>query len=292
MFIFDETSADMSFMKNALTIDVEEFFQVHALTKAVKVEEWDGFAGSVEENTAVILEILERKRVKATFFCLGWIAERHNGLIKRLSDCGHEIASHGYAHQVIYSQTPESFREDVSKSKDIIEGITGRPVLGYRAPTYSITEKTLWALDILEELGFVYDSSIFPVHHDNYGIPSAPRFPYRIEDRKIAEFPISTVKLGSLNFPIAGGGYFRLFPYLLTKMGLKSVEREGMPFIFYLHPWEFNPDTPKVAGLSALSRFRTYVNLARTKPRFERLVSDFEFDTVSGVLGDLGLIGP
>jgi polysaccharide deacetylase family protein (PEP-CTERM system associated) len=277
-------------MKNALTIDVEEFFQVHALSGAVQISKWDEFPSSINENTSIILDILERKNTNATFFCLGWIAERNRQLIKRISDSGHEIASHGYAHQVIYSQDRQTFKEDVKKSKSIIEDITGKPVLGYRAPTYSITDKTLWALDVLQELDFKYDSSIFPVHHDNYGIPDAPRFPYRIEGSSLAEFPISTVKLGGLNFPIAGGGYFRLFPYLLTKLGLKSVESQGQPFIFYLHPWEFNPDTPKVEGLSALSRFRTYVNLARTKPRFEKLVTDFEFTTAYDVLNGLGLL--
>jgi polysaccharide deacetylase family protein (PEP-CTERM system associated) len=276
-------------MKNALTIDVEELFQVHALSNVIKVQDWDGFASGIESNTSIILELLEKKNTKATFFCLGWIAERHRSMVRRISESGHEVASHGYAHQVIYSQTPEAFRDDVSRSKRIIEDITGRPVLGYRAPTYSITEKTLWALEILEALGFAYDSSIFPVHHDNYGIPSAPRFPYRIEGRKLVEYPISTVRIGKLNFPVAGGGYFRLFPYWLTRIGLKAIERENRPFIFYLHPWEFNPDTPRVAGLSALSRFRTYVNLSKTQGRFEQLLEDFRFASVSDVLEDAGL---
>jgi polysaccharide deacetylase family protein (PEP-CTERM system associated) len=277
-------------MKNALTIDVEEYFQVHALSNVIKVQDWDEFASGIESNTSIILELLNQNNTKATFFCLGWIAQRHRSLIRCISECGHEVASHGYSHQVIYSQTPEVFREDVSKSKKIIEDIIGRPVLGYRAPTYSITEKTLWALDILEELGFAYDSSIFPVHHDNYGIPSAPRFPYHIEGRNLTEFPISTFRIGKFNFPIAGGGYFRLFPYMLTKLGLKSIEREGKPFIFYLHPWEFNPDTPRVGGQSALSRFRTYVNLSGTRDRFKRLISDFNFETAASVLKESGFI--
>ena len=279
----------MFYMKNALTIDVEEFFQVHALSNVIKVQDWDGFASDIESNTSIILELLNKKNTKATFFCLGWIAQRHKSLIRRISESGHEVASHGYSHQVIYSQTPEVFKDDVLKSKKIIEDIIGRPVLGYRAPTYSITEKTLWALEILEELGFAYDSSIFPVHHDNYGIPSAPRFPYLIEGRNLAEFPISTVRIGKLNFPIAGGGYFRLFPYVITRLGLKSIEREGKFFIFYLHPWEFNPDTPRMAGLSALSMFRTYVNLSKTQSRFEQLLTDFGFASASDVLEEAGL---
>jgi polysaccharide deacetylase family protein (PEP-CTERM system associated) len=277
-------------MMNALTIDVEEIFQVHALSDVVKVGDWDVFASSVESNTSIILDLLKENDTKATFFCLGWIARRHGSLIKRICDDGHEIACHGYSHQVIYNQTPDAFRKDVAESKKIIEDITGKPVLGYRAPTYSVTVKTLWALDILDELGFAYDSSIFPVHHDNYGIPSAPRFPYLIEGRDLAEFPISTMKLGNINFPIAGGGYFRLLPYMLTRLGLKSVEREGKPFIFYIHPWEFNPDSLKVGGLSALSNFRTYINLSKTQGRFSKLISDFSFTTASDVLAGMNLI--
>jgi polysaccharide deacetylase family protein (PEP-CTERM system associated) len=288
--IIPPLSSDRIYMKNALTIDVEEFFQVHALSNVIKVQDWEEVTSSVESNTSVILDLLNQNNIKATFFCLGWIAERNKSLIRCISESGHEVASHGYAHQVIYSQTPEIFREDVSKSKKIIEDIIGRPVLGYRAPTYSITQKTFWALDILEQLGFTYDSSIFPVHHDNYGIPSAPRFPYRIKGSKLVEFPISTFRLGKLNFPVAGGGYFRLFPYLLTKLGLKTIEREARPFVFYIHPWEFNPDTPKVAGLSALSWFRTYVNLSKTMQRFRRLISDFPFSTVQAVLTEINLL--
>ncbi len=277
-------------MKNALTIDVEDFYQVHALSNVIKVQDWDGFVPGVESNTSIILDLLKQSNIKATFFCLGWIAERNKPLIRRISECGHEIASHGYSHQVICSQTPQVFRDDVSKSKKIIEDITGGPVFGYRAPTYSITEKTLWALDILEELGFAYDSSIFPVHHDNYGIPSAKRFPYRIEGKNLAEFPISTLRFCKLNFPIAGGGYFRLLPYMLTKRGLESVEREGNPFVFYIHPWEFNPDTQRVNGLSALSLFRTYVNLSKTEGRFRKLIADFDFTTALEVLIEMGLV--
>jgi polysaccharide deacetylase family protein (PEP-CTERM system associated) len=277
-------------MKNALTIDVEEIFQVHALSRVIKIEDWDGLASSIESNTSIILNLLNQNNTKATFFCLGWIAQRHGSLIKRICKDGHEIACHGYSHQVIYKQNLDAFREDVAKSKKIIEDITGKPVLGYRAPTYSVTEKTLWALDILEELGFTYDSSIFPVYHDNYGIPSAPRFPYRIEGKNLVEFPISTFKLGKLNLPVAGGGYFRLFPYMLTRLGLKAVEREGKPFVFYIHPWEFNPYTLRVTGLSLLSGFRTYINLSKTRDRFRRLLSDFNFTTAASVLKESGLI--
>ncbi len=277
-------------MRHALTIDVEEFFQVHALSRVVSMDTWDAYPSSVEESAELILNLLEARGVKATFFCLGWIAERHPGLIRRIHRAGHEIASHGYAHTVIYDQEPAVFRADTSKAKSILEDITGEAVLGYRAPTYSITRRTLWALDILEELGYRYDSSIFPIRHDNYGIPSAPRFPHRLSPRRLVEFPISTVRFGSVNLPIAGGGYFRLLPYPVTRQGLRRIAGQGHPFIFYVHPWEFNPGIPRVASLSALSRFRTYVGLSRTQARFQRLLADFPFTTASNVLADLGLL--
>ncbi|HQP30471.1 MAG TPA: DUF3473 domain-containing protein [Deltaproteobacteria bacterium] len=277
-------------MRHALTIDVEEFFQVHALSRVVSMDTWDAYPSSVEESAELILNLLEARGVKATFFCLGWIAERHPGLIRRIHRAGHEIASHGYAHTVIYDQEPAVFRADTSKAKSILEDITGEAVLGYRAPTYSITRRTLWALDILEELEYRYDSSIFPIRHDNYGIPSAPRFPHRLSPRRLVEFPISTVRFGSVNLPIAGGGYFRLLPYPVTRQGLRRIAGQGHPFIFYVHPWEFNPGIPRVASLSALSRFRTYVGLSRTQARFQRLLADFPFTTASNVLADLGLL--
>lgn len=277
-------------MRHALTIDVEEFFQVHALSRVVAMDDWETYPSSVAECTELILNILEAGEVKATFFCLGWIAERHPDLIRRIHRAGHEIASHGYAHKVIYDQEPAVFKADTSRAKSILEDITGEPVLGYRAPTYSITRRTLWALDILEELGYRYDSSIFPIRHDNYGIPDAPRFPHRLSPRRLVEFPISTVRLGFANLPIAGGGYFRLLPYPVTRQGLKSIAAQGHPFIFYVHPWEFNPAIPRVASLSALSRFRTYVGLARTQTRFQRLIADFPFTTAAQVLADLGLL--
>jgi len=277
-------------MQNALTIDVEEFFQVHALSGVVAMDAWETYPSSVTESTGLILNLLDAKGIKATFFCLGWVAERHPDLIRRIHRAGHEIASHGYAHKVIYAQEPAGFKADTAKAKAILEDITGEPVLGYRAPTYSITRQTLWALDILEELGYRYDSSIFPIRHDNYGIPDAPRFPHRLGPRRMVEFPISTVRIGPVNLPIAGGGYFRLLPYPVTRQGLKTIAGHGHPFIFYVHPWEFNPAIPRVASLSALSRFRTYVGLSKTQQRFQRLITDFPFTTASNVLADLGLI--
>jgi len=277
-------------MNNALSIDLEEYFQIHALSGLIDPETWTEFPPSVEENTMRILDLLEERQIKTTFFCLGWIARHHKDVIRRIHRMGHEIASHGYAHQVIYSQDRDNFRQDVSSAKNILEDIIGEAVIGYRAPTYSITHETLWALDILEDLGFIYDSSIFPIYHDNYGIPDAPRFPYRIPGSSLVEFPISTLKLGAINIPIAGGGYFRLLPYVLTRLGLKALSSHNRPFVFYIHPWELNPDTPRVEGMDLRSRFRTYIGIRRSFDRFSRLLDDFPFAPVKVVLSELGLL--
>ena len=277
-------------MRHALSIDLEEFFQIHALSDVIAPESWGTFSPLVEQNTNKILAVLQSRGVVATFFCLGWVARRHPDLIRHIHSLGHEIACHGYSHQVIYNQDRQSFREDVEKAKKILEDIIGEQVIGYRAPTYSITKKTLWALEILEELGFRYDSSIFPIFHDNYGIPDAPRLPHKIPGRSLAEFPISTLKIGGCNLPISGGGYFRLLPYPITKMALSSLEKRNEPFIFYIHPWEFNPDIPRMPGMSFLSRFRTYIGITRTAARFSHLVTDFAFTTVRQVLQDRELL--
>jgi polysaccharide deacetylase family protein (PEP-CTERM system associated) len=276
-------------MKNALTIDLEEYFQIHVLSRLIEPRTWENLPSSVVENTRRILELLKGKGVSATFFCLGWIAEHHRDLIREIQECGHEIACHGYSHQAIYRQDRQEFRNDVTRAKGILEDITGERVLGYRAPTYSITEKTLWALDVLEELGFRYDSSIFPIYHDNYGIPGAPRFPHRIQGSTLVEFPITTIRLGPLNLPISGGGYFRLLPYPLIKLGLGSMRSSSIPFIFYLHPWEINPETPFVPGMNLFSRFRTYTGIQSAYQRFSQLIDDFPFAPVHEVLQEMGM---
>jgi polysaccharide deacetylase family protein (PEP-CTERM system associated) len=277
-------------MKHALTVDLEEFFQVHALSDVVAVDAWDTFAPAADVNTKRILDLLDESSVKATFFCLGWIAERNPDLIRAVHARGHEIACHGHLHQIITGQTKQAFREDVTKAKAVLEDCTGAAVAGYRAPTYSITTRTLWALDILEELGFRYDSSIFPIYHDNYGIPDAPRHPHKLPGRNLVEFPISTLQIGSVNLPISGGGYFRLLPYPVTRAALRHLEKNGEPFIFYIHPWEINRDTPRLEGMKPLSRFRTYVGIGRTFDRLRALVSDFSFTTVLDVLHAQGLL--
>ncbi len=265
-------------MVNILTIDVEDYFQVENLKSAVRFSDWDNFERRVEISTNKVLEILGSTNTKATFFVLGWVAERHPELIKNIASHGHEIASHGYAHQLIYKQTPEEFRRDIRKSKSILENITREPVLGYRAPTYSITKQSLWAIDILIDEGFTYDSSIFPIHHDKGGLSDAKRYPYKIErnGKMIIEIPISTMKFLGQNMPFSGGGYFRLFPYGLIKKMTRIVNNEGYSVNVYLHPWEFDPEQPRIE-VGKISGFRHYLNLSKTEGKLKQLLRDFEF---------------
>jgi polysaccharide deacetylase family protein (PEP-CTERM system associated) len=272
--------------KNALTVDVEDYFQVAALAEAVDRQDWPTMEYRVEANTDRLLELFEQRDVKATFFTLGWVAERSPDLVRRIQKAGHEIASHGYSHQLVYNQTPDVFREETRKSKQILEDITGEPIKGYRAASYSITAKSRWALDILCEEGFTWDSSIFPVHHDRYGMPGTPHQPYILEAPEggtLKEFPLSTCPVGNYRMPIAGGGYFRLYPYALSRWGLGKINRAGQPFIFYLHPWEIDTGQPRLK-VKAFSRFRHYNNLDKCMNRLERLLTDFEFGSVSDVM--------
>lgn len=283
-----------STIKNALTIDVEDYFHVAALAESIPTSKWDSLECRVEKNTDKLLALFASKNVNATFFTLGWVAERYPNIVKKIAAAGHEVASHGYSHQLIYNQSPDVFKEETHKSKVILEDIIQQDVIGYRAASYSITEKSKWALDILCELGFKYDSSIFPVKHDLYGIPGSPRWPYRLEtekDNRIVEFPISTFNIANYKLPIAGGGYFRLFPYWFTKLGLGSINRENEPFVFYLHPWEVDPEQPKVQA-SWFSMFRHYNNLDKCYSRLEQLLNDFTFTTVEDVLVTKHLLHP
>ena len=279
----------MDVIRNALTIDVEDYFQVAALAESIDRKDWSSMEYRAEKNTDELLELLEQKDLRATFFTLGWIAERSPELVRRIQQGGHEIASHGYSHQLVYNQSPDVFREETRKSKAILEDITGEHVFGYRAASYSITAKSRWALDILCEEGFTWDSSIFPVHHDRYGMPGTPHEPYRLQAPNggtLLEFPLSTCPVGNYRMPVAGGGYFRLYPYWLSRWGLGRINQAGQPFIFYLHPWEIDPGQPRV-DVSAFSRFRHYNNLDKCKGRLERLLGDFRFGTVSDVFSDV-----
>ena len=274
-------------MINALTVDVEDYFQVQAFAPYIRRCEWNSYPNRVKQNTRKILAILDDFGVKATFFILGWIAERMPDLVKEIAANGHEIACHGYGHQMVSELNEREFRDDVKKAKLVTENIAGCQVKGYRAPSYSITRNTLWALEILAEEGFEFDSSIFPVHHDNYGIPEAPRFPYRhkLQSGKIlAEFPPSTVRRCGVNLPVAGGGYLRLFPYYITARAICGInEKEVQPAMLYVHPWEFDPDQPRISA-SWLSRFRHYTNLESTRKKFERLLREFRWAPMSEVL--------
>ncbi len=272
-------------MLNALSIDVEDYFHVAAFEDVVDVRDWPRFASRVEGNIEKILGILDEYGVKATFFVLGWVAERFPALITRIRQCGHEIACHGYAHQLVYRQSPQTFRADVRRCLAILEDTLGEKIHGYRAPSYSIVQASLWALDILMEEGFAYDSSIFPIRHDRYGIPGAKRFPHRIErnGNTLLEFPLSTLRYGTLNLPISGGGYFRLLPYRYTRWGMRQLNAAGYPVIFYLHPWEFDPQQPRIRG-RWVSRFRHYTNLHSTEGRFRALLEEFHFVPVRDAL--------
>lgn len=277
---------------NALTIDVEDYFQVAALAEAVDRDDWHSMEYRVEANTHRLLELLDRHNTRATFFTLGWVAEKSPQLVRDIQKAGHEVASHGYSHQLIYNQPPEVFREETRRSKQILEDITGEPITGYRAASYSITNQSRWALDILAEEGFVWDSSIFPVHHDRYGMPGTPRWPHRLITDKgyeLAEFPLSTLKFPGYTLPIAGGGYFRLFPYWFSRWGLGSINRQGQPFVFYLHPWEVDPGQPRL-DVKWFSRFRHYNNLDVCEQRLDKLVGHFRFTTMGDVLRNQQLL--
>jgi polysaccharide deacetylase family protein (PEP-CTERM system associated) len=274
-------------MLNALTFDIEEYFQVEAFKTSIAFEDWEGFPSRVAASTHRLLDLLESRRVTATFFVLGWVAERHSTLLRRIHDAGHEIACHGQAHRAIIAMTPDEVRTDVRRAKQAIEDAIGTSILGFRAPTFSVVRQTMWALDILAEEGFTYDSSIFPIHHDRYGIPDAYRFPHRIElhgGRHIVEFPITTVAFAGQRLPFAGGGYFRLLPYAAIRAGLRHLNRgERQPAMVYLHSWEVDPDQPRIPA-SRLSRFRHYVNLRQTAGKLGRLLDDFSFGPVRDVL--------
>jgi polysaccharide deacetylase family protein (PEP-CTERM system associated) len=274
-------------MLNALTIDVEDYYHVTGFESVIQRADWDGYESRVGRNTLRLLDLLDTHHTKATFFVLGWVAERHPQLVRTIHTRGHEVASHGYAHQRIYTQSPAQFRQETQRSMRLLEDIIGERIHGYRAASYSITRESLWALDILGEEGFTYDSSIFPIHHDRYGIPGYPRFCHVLDNHgggQLIEFPISTMRLAGVNFPIAGGGYFRLFPYALISRGLRSINRlERQPALIYLHPWEIDPDQPRVHA-GAAARFRQYVNLHKTEARLSRLMQDFTFGTLLDVL--------
>ena len=273
-------------MRNALTIDVEDYYHVSAFEKVVRLEDWEQYESRVEKNTDRVLAMLDDMHVKATFFILGWVAQRHPQLVRRIVSAQHEVACHGYTHRRIHMLTPEEFRHEIRQAKGVIEDAGGVPVLGYRAPSYSVTTRTLWALNILAEEGFKYDSSIFPVRHDLYGIPGYERFAhvlYGQGTQPIVELPLSTARMLGINIPVAGGGYLRLLPYALTHLGIRRINhKEQQPAIIYFHPWEIDPEQPRIqAGWK--SRFRHYTNLSRMEAKLRKLLSSFAFAPIREV---------
>jgi polysaccharide deacetylase family protein (PEP-CTERM system associated) len=278
-------SAPQKGVVNALTIDVEDYFQVSALAPHIARATWDSIPCRVERNLDRLLDLLEQKKSRATFFTLGWIAERYPHLIRRFVAGGHEVASHGYGHLRANEQSRDEFREDIHRAKVILEDIGGIAVHGYRAPSFSIDERNLWAFDVLVDAGYRYSSSVYPVHHDHYGMPNAPRFPYQVREG-LVEVPVTTTKVLGRNLPAGGGGYFRLAPYGLSRWAIERVNRvDGKPAIFYMHPWEIDPEQPRVPGVSLKTRLRHYINLAQTEARLARLLTDFRWDTVPRAFG-------
>jgi polysaccharide deacetylase family protein (PEP-CTERM system associated) len=274
----------MQATSNALTIDVEEHFQVHAFETVVERSAWDRHPSRVVANTQRILRLLAKYDVSATFFILGWVADRYPALVREIVLAGHELATHGYWHELVYRQTPAEFAADLRQSIDAIgRAWPGWRPTGYRAPAFSITKDSLWALDILRQHCLAYDSSIFPlVAHDRYGIKNANRFANQLESG-LWEFPVSTIRLGRQNLPVAGGGYFRLFPLWVTRQAIRRLNRQGQPAVVYLHPWEFDPQQPRIPNAPRLSRFRHYVNLEQTESRLCSLLSEFKFAPICEV---------
>lgn len=275
-------------VRNALSVDVEDYFQVRAFEKVVSRDSWHSFELRVERNTIRLLDLFEAARARATFFVLGWVAAKCPDLVREIQSRGHEIACHGHLHRSVQDLTPREFREDIRKAKAVLESLTNSPVIGFRAPSFSIVSNTLWALDALAKEGFQYDSSIFPIVHDHYGIPTAQRFPFPINadpNQPFFEFPISTVNVGRWNLPFSGGGYLRQLPFWFVRWATRHLsEKERQPVLLYVHPWEIDPEQPRIRA-PLLARIRHYRNIHKTEERLVALLSDFEFTTVREVLG-------
>jgi polysaccharide deacetylase family protein (PEP-CTERM system associated) len=273
-------------MVNLLTVDVEEWFHTSALDPYIGPEQWDHLESRVVRQVQQLLEILASHQTRATFFILGWVAERFPALVRSIDALGHEICSHGCRHRLIYNLAPAQFKDFLTRSKMTLEDLVGKPVRGYRATSFSIVKKTLWALDLIHEAGFSYDSSIFPIsHHDLYGLDGCPRFPFRFENG-LVELPPSTIRLLGKNIPLGGGGYLRLYPYWVTSRGIRRINREGYPAMVYLHPWELDPVCPRVNHADGRTRFRQYINLTRTEGRLRRLLSEFSWQPVADYVNE------
>jgi polysaccharide deacetylase family protein (PEP-CTERM system associated) len=276
----------------AMTVDVEDYFQVQAFAGHIARDSWPAIPRRVERNVDCLLQLFADRGVSATFFSLGWIAERHPAMMRRIADAGHEVASHGYDHTRVHELTPAAFRDDIRRTKAAIEDTAARPVLGYRAPTFSIGPRTPWAYDILAEEGYRYSSSVYPIRHDLYGAATSPRAPFPVAAGRLWEIPLTTRRLLGQNFPCAGGGYFRLLPYWVSRLNLRHLyAADGPPCIFYMHPWEIDADQPVVPGLGAKARFRHYTNLRAMPARLERLLRGFRWGRMDHAFADY-LAGP
>lgn len=275
----------IALIKNAMTIDVEDFFQVSAFAPHIPREQWDSMPCRIERNIDIVLNLLDEGNTHATFFTLGWIAERYPSMVRRIVDSGHELASHGYGHQRVSDLSHDEFRTDVTQAKNILEDISGSAVIGYRAPSFSIGANNMWALDVLQETGHLYSSSIYPIKHDHYGMPEAPRFAYRPRGESgVLELPPTTISFLGRNLPAAGGGYFRLLPYQASRWLMRRVnQQDEKSCIFYFHPWELDPEQPRQAGISLKTRFRHYVNLSRMESRIHALLRDFNWDRMDRI---------
>jgi polysaccharide deacetylase family protein (PEP-CTERM system associated) len=274
-------------MVNAFTVDLEDYYHVSAFEHLVDRRRWHEYESRIERSTHRLLRLLDRCAIRATFFVLGWVAERFPQLVQDIARDGHEIGSHSYWHRLIYKLSPDEFRRDLRQSRRVLEDLLGTRIDAFRAPSFSVTRQSLWALNILREEGFEYDSSVYPVHHDRYGIPGAQRFPHVIENEggALCEFPPTTFRLGRTMIPVGGGGYFRLYPIGWTCRMLARINQDyQQPFMFYVHPWELDPDQPRMPGISRATRFRHYVNLHSTERKLERLCASFSFSTMSDVL--------
>ncbi len=266
---------------NALSVDVEDWFQVGAFETTIARDDWPSLESRVDRNTGAVLDLLDRATVKATFFALGWVAERHPGTIRRIVEAGHELASHGYDHRRVFTMTPEAFRADLHKTRDLLEQAGGIAVTGYRAPSFSLDARTPWAHAILAEAGYAYSSSVAPAVHDHYGWPQAPRFAFRpLADSPLVELPVTTARAFGRTIPAGGGGFFRLFPYGLSRWAVRQVNAQGHPAIVYFHPWEIDPDQPRVANAPLRSRLRHYANLSVMGGKLERLIGDFSWGRI------------
>ncbi|HET6183083.1 MAG TPA: XrtA system polysaccharide deacetylase [Acetobacteraceae bacterium] len=274
-------------IRNAMTVDVEDYFQVQALAHRIPRESWESLPARVEANVEAILALFDRHRARATFFTLGWIAARHPGLVRRIVACGHELASHGWDHRRADLMDPPEFRADVGRARRTLEDIGGVAVRGYRAPTFSIGARNQWAFAILESEGYAYSSSVNPIRHDLYGMPDAPRLPYRPPGGALVEIPMTTLRAFGRNIPCSGGGLFRLLPYPAFQMALRQVNRTGRAGVFYFHPWEIDPGQPRIPECGLRSRLRHYTNLHRMKDKLDRLLGAFAWGRMDEVFAEL-----